>query len=433
MMLFEDLKQEFQSWHTSAQVLSGFAVIISGVFSFLFNFLDSFIPKEYLTVSKFFILFIGIAILVWKTTGVIIFSISKSSLVVVDNDTFSYKYSPNKRFAAKCVRWLILLFIPIFLVSGYNIEREKTMICLSKKNKTGISIGKFSKNSSDEFSANLLNFLSQEIRDSTVMLEFNNKFFGASASLNPKDSLSPLVECYNKGFVVYGSRNKYEGSFYCNIFLDNKSQFNENTRILGDTMFRIMEPRLIKFDIIHQAKTVGKFILSQIYYQQGRYENSLRIVEDLINKDSVLLDKDKKLKAHSYLLKGNNLLQQGNFEASASTFKVGLVADKTNEYLKLNLITAIKASKVEAKIEEKESGIRIFQDGNNFVITDNEDNVYAYGYGKPVRYNYSVIFPYKEKWCGIISIGGKIMEVVHKGKNVDIAKDSLDKYERHHK
>jgi tetratricopeptide (TPR) repeat protein len=427
MILVEDLKQELRSWQAFAQVLSGLIIIICGAFSFLFKLLDSFIPVDFLTLSRLLLIYVGISILLWKITSIIISSRLRNSLITTGSGNTLHKYSKKQRLTAKTIRWMMLLLVPIFFIYGFRIKKNSDNACLKKTSKMGISVSRFSQNLPDEFSNNLINFLAEKTsRDTTIVLEFNDRFLGAQASLNPMDSLVPLINCFNRGFVIFGSRNRLEENFFCNIFMNNRNQQLGKVRLVGDTMFRIMEPKLIKFDIISQAKTVGEFILSQIYYEQGEYKRSLTVLDSIFSKDSAQLT--SQMKAQSYLLKGNNFFQIGEYEAAKKSYSSGFLADNRNEILRINQFTATKALEVKNELDQRQSGIKIIQVGTEFSILNEEGDTIAYGIGSPIRYKTWVIFPYNGKWCAIISRDGQIKEAIHEGKSLKIVKDSLDKF-----
>ncbi len=240
----------------------------------------------------------------------------------------------------------VLLLYPVFCLGSYvfksNIFNNKE--CEKFYNESGIIIANFNSDLNNDFSQKTYNLINTRLSnsDSLIVLRTNSKI--NYESRKHKDSLEHafLSNCYNKGILVFGNRNKESNYFDCSIYLKHFNSKNLTVTLIDGSIIYIQNPDFYNFSIDHQANVIAEFILSLILLKEEKYSLSNKVLEDVLKLHENNLDKN--FRASCMILMGNNYLMLEEYKLALQYFETGLENDPSNKYLSEKLTDLKKIS-----------------------------------------------------------------------------------------
>jgi len=340
MSPWDDFRKSLKTWQTGLIAILAFLSLVTGALGDIIGLL-SFIPAPYLGLAKVALLYFGAIILVWLFTYSILTKRERvTGITKAERDPLVYSLA-NRRLAW-FFRVLFLLFIIPFFLRGFRIKEELVQTCVKKSQYTGLLIAKFSDKPDDQFSFHLYEYLSGNLRNDTIKIAGLDQQISLKARDNIEDSLSPFLECYKNGVIVYGSRSINEQSFLCGLY-------SRDVKTKGQHVILLPESPSIKLPIDVQTDLVGKFVLAQLNYKLGNNQQSQKYVDTLLQ--TALVQKDSALKAFCFLYQGLNQLQSNQTQESIKSFELASNFDKTRPEIQnaISYMRTLKAFEADPK------------------------------------------------------------------------------------
>ena len=284
------------------------------------------------------------------TRYILVSVIKKESLIqnsitpIIEESVFS----PYVKKVARAVRLIVLFFFVPFPILYYNVLTREHDNCESKKNILGVSVTSFKTGETGGFSDQLINYLDQELSDSTLDVYGDNKMIPYVSMLNNVDTVNRLLDCRRSGLIVSGSNNKDDRSFYCNIYLHNMNSQCCNVR-LKKKVILIRDPKLIELNETNtRVDIIGSFIKGLVFAYRCQSEYSLSVFDAII--DQKIVQKCPKLLAYAYLIRGNVLARSNRIKEAIISYKKGHLSDKLNEDLVRNYALLLSSSDNPVKV-----------------------------------------------------------------------------------
>lgn len=334
----EHAERKLQPWVSILSLIATGFAFLSGLYATISDVLRKLVSEENLLLTKLGVVFFCQLIIVeviclWITRATK--SVDNTGLVL-DGRTkhILYRFTSIQRIIA----WRTFIIYPfsslLFLLFVALTLSERESKCVQQNNRFSITVSKFSDSTNDGFSETLFNHLNNAI-DTSISIDYKKKYLPPLSSIRLQDSLISLLDCHQRGMVIYGRQNASEKSFYCNIYLHNLKNKCSTVTVKSKTIF-IQDPKLIEIQNTNvRAQIIGDFIQALLSAYQCNLQQSNNIVNDLLGNSEV--QACEQLAAYCYLILGNNLARMQRLEDAINAYNSGLNRNRYNKELIANL------------------------------------------------------------------------------------------------
>ena len=282
---------------------------------------------------------------------------------------------------------LALFTIPLLILVGLGIYYF-FYTCRSQESTVLISIADFSPHHDPEdFSGKLATEIHRRLRNHPMPLEIAKaqlygKYLNPAEVDRDKKKITRYTNryCDYTGVFILGHRSMVDGEpyFYCELHLHNLEKAlapkQKPTQMPSHQTLTIQNPKTISFQVSEQSALVAEFVLANILYHQGEYEEAISKFKACETKPNA---EDKQFRYYCKLYQGNSLVKQEKYKEAEQTYQEAskILPNHPDTEANLTLIEEIiqdqPASSTHYPEEDKDT---TSQNPDNLLDEDQSDN-----------------------------------------------------------